>query len=75
VPETTTALHGLGSTTTTVRGQGSTTTTPGSGGPLPHTGNGIAAPVMFGLCCIAGGALLAFRRRRSLVRARGIHVP
>jgi LPXTG-motif cell wall-anchored protein len=75
VSETTTTVHEQGSTTTTTPGQGSTTTTPGPGGNLPHTGNGIAAPIMFGLCCIAAGALLAFRRRRALGRARGVHVP
>jgi LPXTG-motif cell wall-anchored protein len=43
-------------------------------GNLPHTGSGIGGPVMFGLCCIAGGALLAIRRRQMLGQARGIHV-
>jgi LPXTG-motif cell wall-anchored protein len=45
------------------------------GGKLPHTGSGIAGPVMFGLCCIAGGALLAIRRRQMLGQVRRIHLP
>src|SRR5947207_1413051 len=67
-PGTTTTLHEQGSTTTTTAPTGSTTTTTTNGsGPLPHTGSGTEGPFMFGVSCIAGGALLAIRRRRSVV--------
>lgn len=61
---TTTPITGLGSTVPTVAGQ---TVAPGSTA-LPRTGSSSGYAVFFGLSCIAGGALLAIRRRRNWIK-------
>jgi LPXTG-motif cell wall-anchored protein len=53
--------------TPTVIDQATTTTVPGATA-LPRTGSSSGYVVFFGLSCIAGGALLAIRRRRSWSR-------
>jgi LPXTG-motif cell wall-anchored protein len=55
----------FGSTVPTVVNQ--TTTTPGATA-LPRTGSTSGPAVFFGLSCIAGGALLAIRRRRNWIK-------
>jgi len=66
---TTTPVSDFGSTvpTPTVIGQATTTTVPGATA-LPRTGSSSGYVVFFGLSCIAGGALLAIRRRRSWIK-------
>jgi LPXTG-motif cell wall-anchored protein len=68
-PTTTTPVTDFGSTvpTPTVIDQATTTTVPGATA-LPRTGSSSGYVVFFGLSCIAGGALLAIRRRRSWSR-------
>jgi LPXTG-motif cell wall-anchored protein len=52
-------------TTTTVVEGGSTTTTPGGSPNLPFTGSGAAAQLVLALSFLAGGGLLALRRRNA----------
>jgi LPXTG-motif cell wall-anchored protein len=68
-PTTTTPVTGLGSTVPipTVINQATTTTVPGATA-LPRTGSSSGYAVFFGLSCIAGGALLAIRRRRNWIK-------
>jgi LPXTG-motif cell wall-anchored protein len=58
-------------TTSPVGPQGgpvSTTSPPSGGQELPRTGGGSAFPLAFGVSCLAAGALLVLRRRRSWTR-------
>jgi LPXTG-motif cell wall-anchored protein len=66
-PPTTTPITDLGSTVPTVVDQATTTTVAGST-QLPRTGSSSGYPMFFGLSCIAGGALLLIRHRRSWIR-------
>jgi LPXTG-motif cell wall-anchored protein len=68
-PTTTTPVTDFGSTVPipTVIDQATTTTVPGATA-LPRTGSSSGYVVFFGLSCIAGGALLAIRRRRSWIK-------
>jgi hypothetical protein len=80
VPQTTTTFHQLGTTTvpvsssTTMPPPGittmfapTTTTTPNHN--LPFTGGSTGYPFLFGLCCLAAGGLLLFRRHNGSWRA------
>ena len=68
-PTTTTPVTGVGSTVPipTVINQATTTTVPGATA-LPRTGSSSGYAAFFGLSCIAGGALLAIRRRGNWIR-------
>jgi LPXTG-motif cell wall-anchored protein len=73
VQGSTTVLDSLPTTSTTGR-EAPTTTLGGLGGPvsttlaavngtLPRTGSDTGVPIVFGLCCVVGGAALVLRRR------------
>jgi LPXTG-motif cell wall-anchored protein len=62
---TTVPVTDFGSTVPTVVSQ---TTTPSGATALPRTGSTSGPAVFFGLSCIAGGALLAIRRRRNWIK-------
>jgi LPXTG-motif cell wall-anchored protein len=82
VPTGGSSTTGPGETTTVPPGATTTMDTPitGLGGPttvppgatatgnLPRTGSDTNYPLMFGVSCLAGGALLALRRRRAWTR-------
>jgi LPXTG-motif cell wall-anchored protein len=65
-PTTTVPVTDFGSTT--VVEQATTTTPSGTNTSLPRTGSSPGFAVFFGLSCLAGGALLAIRRRGNWVK-------